>query len=140
MVDNTWVMDLPQIITTIVSTRGKTRLAETYPNASWTEDDIKNAPSVFPTILFSYTMTEMGADLIGQDVNAVMLMVQVDVTVTKEQGIQGARYVSGVVMDELKKLSFYVSDLPNPEDNTSDLIRYVFRARRVVGQADTFNS
>lgn len=139
MIDNTWAMDLPQIITTIVSTRGKTRLADTYPNASWTEEDVKNSPSVFPTIFLSYTMTEMGADLIGQDINAVMLMVQCDVTVTKAEGIRGARFVTGVVMDEFKKLMFEVNQMPSFDDNTNDLIRLTFRARRVVGQADVIS-
>lgn len=140
MIDNTWAMELPQIITTIVSTRGKTRLATTYPNTSWTEEDVRNNPSVFPTVFMDYTMTEMGADLIGQDINAIMLMVQVDVTVSRDQGITGARLVTGVAMDEFKRLSFEVNQMPSFSDNTSDLIRMTFRARRVVGQADTFNS
>lgn len=139
MIDNTWVMDLPQTITTLVKTRGNTRLLERFPQIRWTTEDTKDSPLAFPTVLLTYTMNELGGDLQGQDINGVMCMVQVDVTCTKEQGSQDARYVTGVVMDEFKKLRFAINEIPQFEDNTTDLIRLIFRARRAIGQADEIN-
>ena len=84
-------------------------------------------------------MNELGGDLNGQDINGVMCMVQVDITCTKEQGSQDARFVSGVVMNEFKKLRFFINEVPQFNDNTNDLIRLIFRARRVIGQSDIIN-
>ena len=139
MIDNSWVMDLPQTITTIVKTRGNNRLISKFPDIRWTTEDTKDSPLKFPTILLTYTMSEFGGTLEGTDINAVMCMIQVDVTCTKEQGSQNARYVTGVVMDELKKLRFIVNEIPQFNDNTTDLIRMILRARRVIGQADSIN-
>lgn len=139
MIDNMWVMDLPQTITTLVSTRANKRLISKFPNVRWTTEDTINSPLVFPTIKMTYTMSELGGDLEGQDINGVMCMVQVDVTCSKEQGSQDARFVSGVAMDEFKKLRFIVYEIPQFKDDTNDLIRLIFRARRVIGQSDVIN-
>ena len=77
-------------------------------------------------------MSERGSDLIGEDINAVMVDVQVDITVLKEQTINTARYVSGVVVNEMKRLKFYVDEMPFQNESTNDLIRYTFRCQRIV--------
>lgn len=139
MIDNMWVMDLPQTITTLVKTRGNIQLLGKFPKIRWTTEDMKDSPLEFPTIKLTYTMNELGGDLNGQDINGVMCMVQVDITCTKEQGSQDARFVSGVVMNEFKKLRFFINEVPQFNDNTNDLIRLIFRARRVIGQSDIIN-
>ena len=139
MIDNSWAMEVPQTITTIVKTRGQARINDKFPNAYWTEEDRQNVNSIFPTIFLAYTMSEIGGDLEAQDINAIMLRAEVNVTVTKEQGVQNARFISGVVMDEFKRLRFIVQEFPQFKDNTSDLIRLIFRARRVIGQSDIIN-
>lgn len=139
MIDNSWVMDLPQTITTIVKTRGNNRLISKFPDIRWTTEDTKDSPLKFPTILLTYTMSEVGGTLEGTDINGVMCMVQIDVTCTKEQGSQSARQVASVVMDEFKRLQFIVGEMPQFKDNTNDLIRMILRARRVIGQADVIN-
>lgn len=139
MIDNSWVMDLPQTITTIVKTRGNNRLISKFPDIRWTTEDTKDSPLKFPTILLTYTMSEVGGTLEGTDINGVMCMVQIDVTCTKEQGSQSARQVASVVMDEFKRLQFIVGEMPQFKDNTTDLIRMILRARRVIGQADVIN-
>ena len=137
MIDNMWAFDIPEKIFTIVSTRGQEVLKDNYPDTKWSMDDKSYSTATFPTVLFTFTSTEMGNDLMGQDINAIYCSVQIDVTVTKEQGINVARYVSGVVANEMKRLSFSINEMPQFNDNTDDLIRLIFRCRRVIGQADT---
>ena len=137
MIDNTWAIDIPEKVFTIAQTRGQAVLNEKFPKAFWTTDDMYNSDPVFPTIMFTFVCSEAGADLMGTDINAVFCMVQIDVTVTKDQGINNARYVSGVVLNEMKKLLFTVDEMPQFNDNTNDLIRLTFRCKRMIGQADT---
>lgn len=137
MIDNTWAYDLPDKIFTIAKTRGQAILNTDYPNTLWTMDSFENSEPIFPTIMFTIDMAERGSDLVGEDINAVLVDVQVDVTVLKEQTINVARYVSGVVVNEMKRLKFYVDEMPFQNESTNDLIRYTFRCQRMVGQADT---
>ena len=137
MIDNTWAFNLPDKIFTIVKTRGQNVLETKYPNAHWTMDGFENIEPTFPSIMFTFDTSERGQDLIGQDINGVMVNVLVDVTATKEQTINTAKYVSGVVVNELKRLGFYIDDLPFQNESTNDLIRFTFRCQRIVGQADT---
>lgn len=137
MIDNTWAFDLPDKIFTIAKTRGQSVLEEQFPDASWTMDDSENKEPTFPTILFTITTAERGSDLMGEDINGLMVDVQVDVTVLKEQTINTAKYVSGVVANEMKRLKFYIDELPFQNETTNDLIRYTFRCQRIVGQSDT---
>lgn len=137
MIDNSWAFDLPDKIFTIVKTRGQSVLNTNYPNTHWTMDSFENIEPVFPSILFVFDESERGQDLIGEDINGVMINALVDITVTKEQTINTARYVSGVVVNEMKKLGFYIDELPFQNESTNDLIRYTFRCQRIVGQADT---
>ena len=39
-------------------------------------------------------------------------------------------------MNEFKALGFNIKEAPNFNDNTIDIKRIVFRAERVIGQAD----
>lgn len=137
MIDNTWAYDLPDTIFTIAKTRGQAILEADYPDTLWTKDGFENSEPSFPTIKFTIDMAERGRDLVGEDINAVMVDVQVDVTVLKEQTINTARYVSSVVVNEMKRLKFYVDEMPFQNESTNDLIRYTFRCQRIVGQADT---
>lgn len=137
MIDNTWAMEVPETIFTIAQTRGQAVLNTKYPKAFWTMDDMYNSKPVFPTIKFTFNCSEAGGDLAGTDINAVFCMAQIDVTVTKDQGINEARYVSGVVLNEMKKMLFSTDEMPQFSDNTNDLIRLTFRCKRMIGQADT---
>ena len=137
MIDNTWALEVPEKILTIVQTRGQAILDEKFPNAFWTTDDMNNSNPTFPTIMFTFDCSETGGDLMGTDINAVLCMAQIDVTVTKEQGINNARYVAGVVLSEMKRLMFSANEMPQFNDNTNDLIRLTFRCIRIIGQADT---
>lgn len=141
MVDNTWVIDLPTQIYTLVKTKSQAKFNKS-PKASvlkdtfWTLDGVINAKPVFPTIYLAFDCVEVGNDLHNKDINAVICTVQVDISVSKEQGLTTARYVSGIVMNEFKQLGFNISEAPNLNDSTIDIKRMVFRASRVIGQAD----
>lgn len=140
-VDNTWVIDLPEQIFTLVKTKVQkkittTSLAQKFPKTFWTMDSSVNAEPIFPTIYMIFVNNETGNDLYNKDINAIICMAQVDITVTKEQGLNGARTIAGLVMNEFKDLGFTIKEAPAFEDNTTDLKRMVFRASRVIGQSD----
>lgn len=137
MIDNTWAFDLPDKVFTIAQTRGQAILEDYYPDTAWTKDGFKNEKPTFPNIMFTFTMSERGSDLLGEDINGVMLNVQVDITVLKEQTANAVTYISGVVVTEMKRLHFYIEELPFENESTDDLIRYTFRCQRMIGQADT---
>lgn len=139
MIDNTWAMNLPDNIYTIAKTRAQAVLNTYYPDTLWTMDGLENSEPTFPAVMFTFTLSERGADLSGEDINAVMVDVQVDITVLKEQTINAATYVSGVIVNEMKRLKFYIDEMPFQNESTNDLIRYTFRCQRIVGQADTIS-
>lgn len=138
--DNFWAFNLPSDINTIVKTKSLARLASKYTSVSWTMDESERTTPIFPSVFVMIDCIELGNDLIGTDINAVNCEVEVQVTVTKEQGLSGARYVAGVVADEFKALGFEIREMPYFKDNTTDLKRMIFRGRRIIGQADIINS
>lgn len=75
-----------------------------------------------------------------KDINGISCIAQVDITVTKEQGLESARHISSIVMDEFKQLGFQIANLPSFSQSTIDLKRMVFEARRIIGQADIINN
>lgn len=143
MVDNNWAIELPTQIFTLVKTRVQKKInaaTTKYPNIFWTMDGSINKTPVFPTIYVVFDCYETGNDLNNRDINAIDCTAQVDITVSKEQGLSGARYIAGMVMEEFKELGFTIRETPNFNDGTLDTKRMVFRASRVIGQADVIYS
>lgn len=144
-VDNNWIIEFPTELFMLVKTRAQSVIDSSvyrteFSDAYWTMDEVINAEPIFPTIFMFFNMNEMGRDIEGIDINAVMCMCQVDITVSKKQGLSGGRYLAGVIMNEFKKLGFEIQEAPYFDDNTNDLKRMIFRARRLIGQADIINS
>lgn len=138
-VDNTWVLDLEPTIVALVKTRANKLIKTKYPNVNWTTDDTVIKEPVFPNIYILTSSTEIGKDMIGQDINGVSFTVQVRITVSKEQGMSGARFIAGKVMNEFKNLGFALDEIPRFEGNTPDTKQLLFRAYRIIGQADILN-
>lgn len=139
MIDNTWVLELEPKIITLVQTRADKIIKEKYPDVNWTTDDSVVKEPVFPNIYIFTEAGELGRDLDNIDINGTAFMAQVRVTVSKEQGMAGARFVAGVVMNEFKRLHFAIDEIPRFEGGSPDTKQLLFRARRVIGQADILN-
>lgn len=138
-VDNTWVLDLEPTIVALVKTRAMKNIKKKYPDTTWSTDDSILKEPTFPNVFILTECNEIGKDIEGVDINAVSMMAQVRITVSKAQGMQGARFVAGHVMNEFKNLGFGIDEIPRFEGNTVDTKQLLFRARRVIGQADILN-
>lgn len=144
-VDNTWVIDLPTQIFTLVKTKVNkkvktTTLSSKFSDIFWTMDSAVNIEPIFPTVYMFFECNEIGNDLTNTDINAIVCMAQIDITVSKEIGLNGARTIAGLCMNEFKALGFNIKEAPNFNENTLDIKRIVFRATRVIGQADIIYS
>lgn len=138
-VDNTWVLDLEPKIVALVKTRANKVIKKKYPDINWTTDDSVVKEPVFPNVYIFTECTEIGMDVTGDDINAVVMMAQVRITVTKDQGMAGARLVANATMNEFKRLGFIIDRIPRFEGGSTDTKQLLFRARRVIGQADILN-
>lgn len=141
LVDNNWVLELPTQIFTLVKTRvnkkiNTSSLATKFKDTFWTMDNAVNIEPKFPTVYMFFESSEIGNDLMNTDINAIICMAQIDITVSKDLGLNGAKTLAGLCMNEFKALGFNIKEAPNFNDNTIDIKRIVFRAERVIGQAD----
>ena len=55
----------------------------------------------------------------------------------EEDGMSFARFISGVMVGEFKKLRFRVNSLPEFKGDSPDTKRQIFRATRIIGASDT---
>lgn len=138
-IDNTWVLDLEPTIVALVKTRANKKIKTKYPDINWTTDDSVVKEPTFPNVYIFTSSIEFGKDMYGQDINAVSFLAQVRITVSKEQGMKGARFIAGHVMSEFKNLGFIIDEIPRFEGNTPDTKQLLFRANRIIGQADILN-
>lgn len=133
-IDNSWVFSVESKIYTIVKTRLDKALSATYPDLFITQQQKLNDEPHFPTIYIQMLNSpEMGADLEGSIVNAMMVTFETHVTVNKSQGLSGCRKVAGAVLDNFKKLRFNVTNRGEITRETSDNYIIVSRFRRVIG-------
>lgn len=133
-----WVSDTELKVNTIVTTRAKKNLVSTYPDIFFTMDSESDTKPTFPTVYIHFLSEfEQGKTLDGCDVNAFTCGVQIDVTVTKEQGQTVARKVMYEVLEQFKKLSFEIIMMPE-FISTGDIQtkRMVSRCRRLIGASD----
>lgn len=136
MIDNTWIITLPNEIFTLVKTRAQAILNDKYPNTFWTTESSTHIEPIFPTIYISFSGMETGSDLTGADVNGIILDADIEVYTERKTSKVETEYISGVVLNEFKRLGFEISDIPIRDDTNPDIRRVIFKAGRVVGQAD----
>lgn len=133
-IDNSWVFSIESKIYTIVKTRLEKALSTAYPDLFITQQQKLNDEPHFPTIYIQMLNSpEMGADLEGSNVNAMMVTLETHVTVNKSQGLSGCRRVAGAVLDNFKKLRFNVTNRGEITRETSDNYIIISRFRRVIG-------
>lgn len=133
--DNSWVFDTQDMIYSRLDAICKSRLLRKYPDINVTMDSHVPTKPKFPNVYLHFLAPiEMGKDLDGEDVNAVYLTAQIEVTVTSAQEMSVANEVSQVVVDCMKEMRFSAT-LPE-FINTDSEYRTVSRFARVIGNAD----
>ena len=134
--DNSWVFKTQTKIYSRLNAVCTAKLIKDYPDINITMDDHAPTKAKFPNVYVHFLPSvELGADLEGQDVNAIYCTVQIEVTVTNGQGITVANKVSQVVVDCMKEMRFNAT---LPEFTNSDSIyRTVSRFTRTIGKDDT---
>lgn len=136
MIDSSWVFDIQTTIYSRLKGKCEATLRATYPNISVTMDSHVPTNPKFPNVYLHFLApVEIGQDLNGQDVNAIYLTAQVEVTVEDAQGMTVANKVSQVVADCMKEMRF-TATLPEFRDTDTEY-RTVSRYARTIGQGDT---
>lgn len=133
--DNSWVFEIQDKIYSRLEAMCIARLSGSYPKINVTMDDHKVTNPKFPNVYLHFlSPIEIGKDLNGQDINAIYLTGQIEVTVTEAQGMSVANDVSQVVVDCMKQMRFSAT-LPEFA-NTDSEYRTVCRFARTIGNAD----
>lgn len=134
-VDNTWIFDVQEKIYSRLDAICEAKLSGKYPDINVTMDSHVPTHPRFPSVYLHFLApAEIGRDLDGQDVNAVYLTAQIDVTVTSAQEMSVANEVSQVVVDCMKEMRFSAT-LPE-FINTDSEYRTVSRFARVLGNEE----
>lgn len=140
MADNDWVFSIESKIYTIIKTRLTNALKDTYPNLLVTQQQKLNDDPSIPTVLIKMLGSpEIGSDLEGSTVNAMLVTFETHITVTKDIGLSGLRKISASVLDNFKKLRFEMSMRGELTRETTDTYTSVSRFRRVIGGNEEIN-
>ena len=133
---NIWVSD----IQTKAYSRAKAiltaSLGDKYPSLYITDDDETPTEPQFPTVYIHFLEpAERGQDLEGSEVNAIYLTAEVEVTVTKAQGMRVCKEVSYVALDAFKSMRFQAT-MPAFKNDGSGTKRMIARYARTIGSND----
>ena len=133
-----WVNDAQNKIYTIVKYRASKNLTE-FPSLEFTTNVESGNPTSFPSVYIHFMPSmEQGRDLECKGINGFLCGVQVQVTVTKEQGEKACQTVSWEVLSQFKALSFEVSMMPEfIRTGNADIRQMTFRVRRAIGANNT---
>ena len=140
MAQTDWVFDIENKIYTIIKTRLEKSLTSDYPNLLITQQqkmkDNTSIPTVFIKMLDS---PEMGADLEGSTINAMLVYFETHITVTKDLGLTGLRKISAAVLDNFKKLRFQMATRGEITRESSDTYTTIARYERLIGAGQEIN-
>lgn len=130
-----WAFNLENLIYSKVKTESKKILDKKYPKIYFTTSNMNKGEPVYPTVyIHELPGTEMGADLNGTDINAVMETLQVEVISDTSQA--DVSYIMKVVAGVFKDMRFQINSMPE-FSNGETYYRKIMRCRRVIGNADT---
>lgn len=133
---NIWIFDVQSMIYSRAKAMILSKLKKKYSDLTITDNDEEASDAKFPTVYIHFLQPfERGQDLEGQEINAISLTAEVQVTTTKAQGMTVAREVSAVVMDVFKEMRF-TATMPNFENDGTGTKRMIARYSRTVGSAD----
>lgn len=131
-------MDISQmesIVTTQLKVRVPKLTSNKFPNMSFTNEVSDQVPS-FPNVYVQeLEPTELGMDLENTSIHAIRDTIQIIVSTNTNKA--DARTVANACASALKCLRYTVFMMPiYQKDN--NVHKFVLRARRVIGSADTF--
>ena len=133
MKENKWIFNIQTFIYSRIKAILTSKLKSKYKDLFITDDNEVPTDPKFPSIYFEFLQpVERGKDLEGKGINAIYLTVEVQVSVTKAQGINVAREVAFEVLECFKDLSFEAT-MPNFEKDGSGTKRMIARYSRVIG-------
>lgn len=129
------LLQIESIVTTQLTVRVPKLTRNKYPNMSFTNEVSDKTPS-FPNVyIHEIGDSEVGNSIPNQTIHAIRSTIQVDVSTNTNKA--DARTVSKACVEALKGLRYSVTSLPiYQKDN--NIHRFVFRARRVIANGDTF--
>lgn len=133
-----WINNIPSIVFTKMKLYTNAILTERYQSKysglNFTANTISKGEPKFPTVLFRKLQgQESGSDLDGEDVNAVISNIQIDVTTITSQ--TDAQNIADAVMESMKKMRYrIVGDMFS--DNDATKYRIVMRFNRMIGHDD----
>lgn len=140
MAQTDWVFNIESKIYTIVKTRLNNALLSTYPALNITQQQKLNEKPVLPTVFIKMLDSpEIGADLEGSTVNAMLVTFETHVTIAKEgtnMGLGGLRKIAAAVLENFKKLRFQMVERGEINRETSDTYTIIARYRRVIGDGN----
>lgn len=140
MAQTDWVFNIESKIYTIVKTRLTNALKDVYPKLLITQQQRLNDDTQLPVIYIKMLDSpEIGADLDGSTVNAMLVTFETHITVSKDSGLSALRKISAAVLDNFKKLRFEMVMRGEFTRETTDTYTSVSRFRRVIGGNEEIN-
>lgn len=140
MAQTDWVFNIESKIYTIVKTRLTNALKDVYPKLLITQQQRLNDDTQLPVIYIKMLDSpEIGADLDGSTVNAMLVTFETHITVSKDSGLSGLRKISASVLENFKKLRFQMTTRGEITRETSDTYTTISRYNRVIGAEEEIN-
>ena len=134
--DSSWVFDTQTNIYSRLKGYCEAKLKGSYPDITVTMNSHVPTTPKFPNVYLHFLAPiETGNDLEGQDINAIYLTAQIEVTVDEAHEMTDANKVSQVVADCMKQMRF-TATMPEFRDTDTEY-RTVSRYARTIGQGDT---
>jgi len=137
---STWVYDIQDSIASridaICDVKLRKKTPSKYSDLTVTRNSHDLATAKFPCVYIHFLApVEIGKDLVGQDVNAIYLTVQISVIVPIAKKMETAREVTNVVTGAMKEMSFGAT-LAEFADTDSEY-RTISRFTRTIGHDDS---
>ena len=132
-----WIMDVPTKVLVKLQVGLNKTLSEYYPDLNVTDEDKQSEFPKFPTVYVQdLGGTTHGRDIEGKSVNAVMPLIQIDVTDNERKA--NAREVMNEVVKIMTDMRFDMPTTPHFEKTQDNTYRMVARFRRMIGYNDTW--
>lgn len=133
-----WLNDYQSNVATIVETKVVKKLKNKYPNISFTRDEEGDTKVHFPTVYLHFMAgAEKNKPISSKSLALINVGVKIDVTCSKDQGLESCREVISTVIDEFENLYFSMSFSPEDMSTGNENKRMVATVQRSsVGQSD----
>ena len=133
-----WVADTRSAIFTIVRKNILDKYIEEYPDLYFTrkENNDELETNMYPACYFHFSYVERGNDLTNDGINAILMMITVDITASESQGVEVAEEIAFAILDELKAMNFNVTMIPETITLDSNVERVIFKCERIIGFND----